>query len=197
MIMRIKNFFLILTIVIIHLVKPFASLSNYCSQLTDNQRFVSTFKSCYAKNSLNYEYLSLFNRVTASFESQSYSTSILIDMVRLVEVAKRNENLKTCLESNCGLFSGCEFPIESKFWNGFETEVSAASRLATLLTSMAYNEEIDSKLVLKNFRSLLEFTLLDNVNIYECKIIYKDSNKQNLNLQATKSFKEKSKQIVN
>ena len=189
--MRFKNILLILTLVIILLVEPFDLLSNFCSQNTDNQRFVSTFKSCYTKTNLDYESLSLFNQVTASFERQSNST--LIDMVRLIELTKSHENLKLCLKTNCGLFAGCEFPIESKHWNGFETEVSAASRLAILLTSMTYNEESDIKLVSKNFYSLLEFTLLDNVNIYECKIIFKDLNKQSLNLQATKSFKEKSK----
>lgn len=193
-IMRLKHILLILTLFIIQFAKPFDTLSRYCSTLTDNSPFISTFKSCYAKVELDYESASLLDQVMVSFESStSNSTGILIDLVRLIQLANTQTELRSCLKSACGLFTNCEFPIDSKHWNDFETEASAASRLASLLTGLMPNEDSDSKSLLKNLHSLLEFTLLDNVNIYECKIIFKDSNYKNLDLQATKSFRDKSK----
>lgn len=111
------------------------------------------------------------------------SRNVLIDYINLTQIIKNNNEFNTCfIKSNkCNFINNCEFSFNFTS-NELNSETITVSRLASLLTSLNYNE--DSEIIKK----LIELNLRENKNIYECKIIFKKPEHKSFSLHGTKTF---------
>ena len=111
------------------------------------------------------------------------SRNVLIDYINLTQIIKNNNEFNTCfIKSNkCNFIKNCEFSFNFTS-NELNSETITVSRLASLLPSLTYNE--DSEIIKK----LIELTLRENKNIYECKIIFKKPEHKSFSLHGTKTF---------
>jgi hypothetical protein len=193
------------------------ALSKYCSAVNREeliQKFDNCSKSRYTVlatinrlSSLedqnvteNYNnILNMLKRVLLSIEegnsTKNDTKHLFLDILRMVEIVSNHNQIKFCFVSICNLFKNCEFPINIEYKN-FENDAMVASRVAALLTALTYNERIENKTYLTkmNLNSLLKLTVLDNINIYDSKIIFKFSpDLPRFAFQATKNLEDKSK----
>lgn len=179
----------ITVVILIQLLEFKEIYGNICTHFNTKNDVITSFIYCYNKTLNTNIDQTLINRVVNSYDNQS----TIIDLIKLIQLTNTNSGLKNCFKPACDLFSSCEYSISLKS-NSFESDSLVASRLASLITGLTYNEVSDSTAYLnnKNLNSLLEFALLDNDNVYESKIIFKNSDQKSLDLQATKSLKNKS-----
>ena len=151
-----------------------------------------------ASNSQTCDELSIVNALKNCVENDSLWKSIdktnsnanLIDIIRLIQIINNFDEYKSCFKSSCNtLLNSCEFKININESFSFNSDSLAASRLASLLTGYTFNEASDSKvyLNLNQLYSLLEFSLLDNDNVYDVRLIFKDQ--KSFNLRAFKTNK--------
>lgn len=153
------------------------------SQNCNQESILSSLKNCVSNGST--WNLNLFEN------KLNNNRNDLIDMIRLLQTINNHVDFKSCfkLETCNALFSDCEFKFDANNSSSFDTDSLVASRLASLLTGFTYNEASDSRtyLNLNQLYSLLEISLLENDNVYDATLIFKDQ--KAFNLKALKTDK--------
>ena len=188
------------------------SLKKYCSPVNKFE-ILSNFQNCSDsiinsnKNTSdlfeNYNrILKMLENVLNSIESDQINKNetnhLILDIIKMVEIANSKPSLKLCFTHVCSLFKNCELPISIEYKN-FENDASVATRLAALLTAISINENKENKTYLtkENLISLLKITVVDTENIYDSKIIFKPkTDNSRYAFHASKDYETKSNKLI-
>jgi hypothetical protein len=181
-------------------------LSDYCSSVNGNE-LLQKFENCtFFKNIKNDDLLKqdfdemkkILNNVFKSINEPHRSVSkldsktLFLELLTVDKLAKKH-SVQFCLSSLCNLFKNCEFPIDIEY-KMFENDALVAARVASYLTGWSINEKLENKIFLTkvNLYSLLRSIVVDNENIYDCKIaFFRMPDQERFIFQATKDFNNK------
>ena len=182
-------------------------LSDYCSSVNGNE-LLQKFENCtFFKNidendnllKKDFEEMKkILNNVFTSINephrsvSKSESKTLFLELLTVDKLAKKH-SVQFCLSSLCNLFKNCEFPIDIEY-KTFENDALVAARVASYLTGWSINEKLENKMFLTkvNLYSLMRSIVVDNENIYDCKIaFFRMPDQERFIFQATKDFNNK------